>query len=222
MTKYPSIARHAFLLLTALSLSGCPFDSDDVRHDIRSEDSPSGTDVNLEITAPVSSSEMDTTDTSVSLSGVASSDLGIYKVSWSDDHGNKGVASGTGSWKTGSIDLELGENEITVTAEDTAGTKQSRRINVKRESGQKGSATLSWSPPATRVDGSPLTNLAGYKIDYGRMSGVYDYQIDVNNPGLLTYVVESLVSGEWYFAVAAYDSDGLHSDRSNEAVRTIN
>jgi hypothetical protein len=53
------------------------------------------------------------------------------------------------------------------------------------------------------------------------MSGVYDYQIDVNNPGVLTYVVESLVSGEWYFAVAAYDSDGLQSDRSNEALRTI-
>lgn len=221
MTKYPSIARHALLLLTALSLSGCPLDSNEVRPEIGSEDSQSGTDVNLEITAPVSTSEMDTSDASVSLSGVASGDLGIYKVSWSDDRGNQGLASGTGSWKTGSIDLELGENEITVTAEDTSGSKRSRRINVKRESGRKGSATLSWSPPETRVDGSPLTNLAGYKIDYGRMSGVYDYQIDVNNPGVLTYVVESLVSGEWYFAVAAYDSDGLQSDRSNEALRTI-
>jgi hypothetical protein len=221
MTKYRSIARHAFLLLTALSLSGCPLDSNEVRHEIGS-DEPSSTDVNLEITAPVSSSEMDTIDTSVSLSGIASSDLGIYKVSWSDDRGNKGVASGTASWQTGSIDLELGENEITVTAEDTAGTKKSRRINVKRESGQKGSATLSWAPPETRVDGSLLTDLAGYKIDYGRMSGVYDYQIDVHNPGVLTYVVENLVSGEWYFAVAAYDSGGLQSDPSNEAVLTIN
>ena len=222
MTKHRSIARNAFLLLTALSLSGCLSDGNEADDEIQSEDRLSRPRVSLAITAPVSASEMDTTDASVSLSGIASSDLGIYKVSWSNDRGNKGVASGTASWQTGSIDLELGENEITVTAEDTAGTKKRRRINVKRESGEKGSATLAWSAPSTRVDGSPLTNLAGYKIDYGRMSGVYDYQIDVKNPGVLTYVVENLISGEWYFAIAAYDSDGLQSDRSNEAVRTVN
>ena len=30
-----------------------------------------------------------------------------------------------------------------------------------------GSATLSWLPPTTNIDGSPLTNLAGYKIYWG-------------------------------------------------------
>ena len=44
------------------------------------------------------------------------------------------------------------------------------------------------SSPTARNDGSPLTNLAGYRIDYGRMSGIYDYQIDINNPGLLTFI----------------------------------
>jgi hypothetical protein len=67
-----------------------------------------------------------------------------------------------------------------------------------------------------------LTNLAGYKIDYGLMSGVHDYEVDVNNAGVMTYVVENLSPGEWFFTVAAYDSDGLESDPSNEVARTIN
>ena len=223
MTKHRSIARHAFLLLIALSLSGCLSDSNGFQDETGAEDPLSSAGgVSLSITAPVSSSEMGTSDDNIGLSGIAKSDLGIYQVSWSNDHGDKGVASGTNSWKTGSIGLELGDNVITVTAENTAGNKSSRTIKVKRESRQKGSATLSWSSPESRADGSPLTNLAGYKIGYGLMSGVYDYEIDVSNAGIMTYVVENLSPGEWFFAVSAYDAEGLESDLSNEATRTIN
>jgi len=88
---------------------------------------------------------------------------------------------------------------------------------VNREFGQTGSTTLSWTAPTERTDGSPLTHLGGYKIYYGRMSGIYDYQIDINNPAILTYLVENLVSGDWYFALVAYDSERIESDRSNEA-----
>ena len=87
--------------------------------------------------------------------------------------------------------------------------------------GQTGSATLSWAAPTTRTDSSPLTNLAGYKIYYRRMSGICEYQIDINNPGIVTYVVENLVSGDWYFTMTAYDFEGLESDRSNEVLRVI-
>ena len=92
---------------------------------------------------------------------------------------------------------------------------------VNREFGQTGSTTLSWTAPTERTDGSPLTHLGGYKIYYGRMSGIYDYQIDINNPGISTYVVENLVSGDWYFALTAYDSEGLESNCSNEVLKVI-
>ena len=164
---------------------------------------------------------MDTSDPAVSLAGTAGSDMGVFKVSWANDRGGEGVANGTDSWQTVSIALELGENRITVTAEDTTGATTSRSIVVNRESGQTGSATLSWTAPTARTDGSPLTNLAGYTVFYGRMSGIYDYQIDISNPGISTYVVENLVSGDWYFAMAAYDAQGLESDRSNEVLRKI-
>ena len=207
------ITQIAFLLLLALSLGACLSDSASGGSDSAA--------VSLRITSPSSASTIDTTDTFVSLAGTASSDAGIFQIVWANDRGGEGVANGTSSWQTARITLESGENRITVIAEDTAGATASRSIVVNRESGQPGSATLSWTAPTTRTDGSPLTNLSGYKIFYGRMSGIYDYQIDINNPGVLTYVIENLASGDWYFALTAYDSAGVESDRSNEVVRQI-
>jgi len=181
----------------------------------------SGESISLTITSPASGGYVETSDSSVTLVGTAGSDTNIVSVTWVNDRGWQGNANGSESWKTDSIPLEMGENNITVTAQDSSGATTSRTVIFKRESGQPGSVTLSWSAPTARTDGSPLTNLAGYKIFYGRMSGIYDYQIRINNPGILTYVVENLVSGDWYFALAAYDSQGLESDRSNEVLREI-
>jgi len=164
---------------------------------------------------------MDTTDASVALAGTAASDQGIVLVGWENERGGEGTASGTSSWQTSGIALELGENVITVTAEDGLGATRTRRITVNRESGETGSATLSWAAPTTRTDGTPLDDLAGYTILYGRMPGVYDYTIDIDNPGVLSYVVENLVSGEWYFSLVAVDANGVESDRSNEVTRSI-
>jgi hypothetical protein len=208
MRNYRTVARHVLTLFPALALCACLSDFND-------------SEIALEITSPTSLSEMDTTDALVSVAGTAESEAGIFQVSWTNDRGGEGIADGTDAWQVHGLELQLGTNKITVTAEDIAGVTDSRSITINRESGQTGSATLAWEPPTSREDGSPLTNLAGYKIFYGRMSGVYDYQIDIDNPGVSTYVVEELVSGDWYFALAAYDSEGLESDRSNEVVRNI-
>jgi hypothetical protein len=53
------------------------------------------------------------------------------------------------------------------------------------------------------------------------MSGIYDYQVKISNPGLASYVVEDLVPGKWYFALSAYDSNGIQSTRSNEVAKTL-
>ena len=210
MMSFRSITQHALTLLLALSICACLSDS--------ASDSAA---ISLTITSPSSASTIDTVDTAVSLAGSASSAEGIAKVAWVNDRGGEGVANGTISWQTASIGLELGQNRITVTAEDTTGATTSRSISVNRESGLIGSGSLSWAAPTARSDGSTLTNLAGYKIYYGRMSGIYDFQIDIDSPGVLTYLVENLVSGDWYFALTAYDSEGIESDRSNEVLRQI-
>lgn len=219
MKTYGSLGRSLLVIWLSLSLGACLMDS---RTDGGWTDAGTAENgISLAITAPTSSAEMDTTDESVALGGTAGSARGIAQVSWRNDRGGQGNASGRENWQTTSIALELGKNTITVTAENNAGETHSRRITVNRESGQTGSATLSWDAPTTRTDGTPLQDLAGYAILYGRMSGTYDYRIDVDNPGVLTYVVENLVPGEWYFALIAYDADGTESDYSNEVTRTI-
>ena len=131
------------------------------------------------------------------------------------------VTSSTATWQAGNISLELGSNTIVISAVDVDGKLSTDTLTVNRETTGSGSATLSWIPPTQRTDSTPLTGLAGYRIYYGRMSKTYDYQIDVHNPGVVTYVIENLVSGDWYFALSAYDSQGLESDRSNEVLRNI-
>lgn len=84
-----------------------------------------------------------------------------------------------------------------------------------------GSATLSWTPPTANTDGSPLTNLAGYRIYWGPAPGSYPNSVTVNNPGLTSYVVESLVPGTYYFAATALNASGVESAFSGTASKTI-
>ena len=219
MTNHRTVAHYALVLFLALGLGACLSEPEE---QVESDDTGSdAASVSLTITSPVSTSAMDTTDPAVDLAGSANSDNGIFQVTWENSQGDEGIANGTESWQVPDLELALGENTITVTAEDIAGETTSKSIRINRESGENGSVSLSWNPPTARVDGSPLTNLAGYKIYYGRMSGIYDYEIDLDNPGVSTYVVEGLVSGDWFFALAAYDREGLESERSNEVLRDI-
>ena len=84
-----------------------------------------------------------------------------------------------------------------------------------------GSVSLSWQPPTEREDGTPLTALAGYRLFYGQSSRDYSEEVRIDNPGVTTQLIENLSSGTWYFAMTAIDADGLESELSAEAIRTI-
>jgi hypothetical protein len=84
-----------------------------------------------------------------------------------------------------------------------------------------GSAALSWTPPTQNTDGSPLTNLAGYKVYWGNMLGNYPNSVALNNPGLTSYVVVNLVPGTYFFVVTAVNSVGTESIFSAPASKTI-
>lgn len=94
-------------------------------------------------------------------------------------------------------------------------------INVSSAPSSNGTATLSWSPPTQNTDGTTLSNLAGFRISYGSSSGALNQTIEVANPGLATYVVTGLSSGNWYFAVRAYNSSGAESANSSVVSKTI-
>jgi len=87
--------------------------------------------------------------------------------------------------------------------------------------GITGIATLSWAPPTVRTDGTPLTNLAGFRIYYGTAAGVYTTSISVPNPGVTTYVVADLPAGRYFFVATAYDATGAESGYSPVATKTI-
>jgi len=84
-----------------------------------------------------------------------------------------------------------------------------------------GSVTLSWQAPAENVDGTPLTDLAGYEIYYGEQSRNYDDSVYVAS-GSATSKTIKLVSGSYYFAMTAWDVDGNESSYSNEVIKTVN
>jgi hypothetical protein len=81
--------------------------------------------------------------------------------------------------------------------------------------------SLQWEPPTENTDASPLTDLRGYHVYYGRNPQSLDKKTTVPQPGVAGYVVESLTSGTWYFAVAAYNTSGVEGDRSDVIVRVV-
>ena len=82
-----------------------------------------------------------------------------------------------------------------------------------------GEATLTWDAPTTNADGTPLTDLGGYKVYYGVAPRIYGTPTDVGK--VLTYKVINLSEGTKYFAVTAYDTSGNESCYSNEVSKTI-
>jgi hypothetical protein len=75
-----------------------------------------------------------------------------------------------------------------------------------------GDVTLEWDP-------NTETDLTGYKVYYGTSSRTYSTPIAA---GLLsTYTVTGLAPGTYYFAVTAFNADGMESAFSNEVSTTI-
>ncbi|MGE0030113.1 MAG: putative Ig domain-containing protein [Steroidobacteraceae bacterium] len=84
-----------------------------------------------------------------------------------------------------------------------------------------GSVTLSWAPPTTNADGSTITDLAGYRIYYGRSAGALDEMVVINNAGTTRWVVDNLSSATWYFSMTSYNASGIESARSTVVSRTL-
>lgn len=87
--------------------------------------------------------------------------------------------------------------------------------------GANGNAILSWTPPTQDTNGTALTNLAGYRVVYGRASSNLDQTVQIANASVATHTITGLTSGTWYFAVKAYTAAGAESDVSNMASKTI-
>jgi hypothetical protein len=110
---------------------------------------------------------------------------------------------------------------IRVSVSDGEATASLSAFSISVSQNASGTATVSWLPPTENEDGTPLTDLAGFRIEYGRDGTDLDQAILIDNPSINTYMVERLSSGTWYFAVIALSARGIESRPSSLASKTI-
>ncbi len=77
-----------------------------------------------------------------------------------------------------------------------------------------------WVRPTQNVDGSPLTDLAGYLIYWGSESRRYGSSVRIDDPDATEWEA-NIAPGSYYFAMTAIDVDGHESDYSNEVAMII-
>lgn len=209
------------ILLVPLWLSACGGGGD--AGSVGPSASPSGvgndtTAPTVTITKPASGTT--TTSVSTTLSGTASDDVGVTRVSWTSDRGGSGSQNfnaATVNWSFTGVPLQSGGNTFMVTAQDAAGNVHSAQVTVTYSGTQTNFAILSWSI-------NTESDLSGYRAYYGTASGGYlqpDGQgVDVGNT--TTYTITGLNQGvRYYFVVTAYDYAGNESVYSDEVFKDI-
>jgi hypothetical protein len=118
----------------------------------------------------------------------------------------------------------FGEDSFTYTIEDTDGDISVGGVTITVECADCGSATLSWVPPTKKLDGSELTDLAGYKVYLGNKPGEHEELARIDDPSVTNYAIPALRPGKYFFVVTAFrhaDSAELESPPSNEVNKGI-
>ncbi|WP_029653315.1 PA14 domain-containing protein [Marinobacter daepoensis] len=88
--------------------------------------------------------------------------------------------------------------------------------------GDRGSVSLSWTPPGTRVDGSSisLSEIDRYRINYGQDANDLTEVLEVP-AGTTSTTVTGLMTGSWYFTIQVIDINGLSSEPSDPVEHRI-
>lgn len=89
------------------------------------------------------------------------------------------------------------------------------------EAAATGYAKLSWTAPTTNTDGSPLTDLAGFRIYYGLLPDAPSKRLEIADPSIRSALIQGLSSGTWYFSISAYTYGGAESARTRPMSKTI-
>lgn len=119
-------------------------------------------------------------------------------------------------------DVHVGDYAgIVITVSDGQAAVDLGPFSISVEAVSLGSVTLNWQPPTENEDGTPLIDLAGYKILWGTTSGSYINSVTINNPGLTTYVIDNLAPGTYEFVSTSFNLSGVESEFSNATTKTI-
>lgn len=141
---------------------------------------------------------------------------------WATFNATNGTLSGTpGNGAAGNY------ANVTIRVSDGRATAQLQPFAIAVQpaspggGGGDGSVTLSWTAPTRRTDGSPLANLAGYRIRYGTSATNQPNVLQVAGAGLTSAVVTQLNPGTYHFSVCAYDAAGVASAYTAPVATTV-
>jgi hypothetical protein len=112
-------------------------------------------------------------------------------------------------------------SNVRISVSDGNASAQLNAFSIAVNQIAQGSVTLSWNPPTTNADGSPINDLAGYRIYYGRSANDLDATVNITNPGIARYVIDNLSIATWYFSMTSYNATGVESARSQVVSRTL-
>lgn len=79
---------------------------------------------------------------------------------------------------------------------------------------------LRWQAPTQNVDGTPITDLAGYVVYWGTQSRNYIGDHRIEDPAVTEWEAD-IAPGYYYFALTAFDAAGNESGYSNEIRKRI-
>lgn len=88
----------------------------------------------LDINSPTSENTFRTQNKGIALKGTAGDDTQVILITWVNDRGNVGTATGTVDWAIPNISLLRGANIITITAKDATGKTSSKTLTVISDS----------------------------------------------------------------------------------------
>ena len=136
--------------------------------------------------------------------------------SWANFDTSTGTISGTPS--SGDVGVYA---DISISVSDGTDSASLPQFDITVDQIGTGSATLSWTAPTKNEDGTPLTDLASFKVYYGTSSRSYTVEIPVDL-GTTTLVVDNLTPDTYYFAATAINSSDIESRFSSEAIKIVN
>ena len=82
-----------------------------------------------------------------------------------------------------------------------------------------GTFVVNWQAPQENVDGTPLTDLAEFRLFYGTDSRDYTESVTISGASATTRTIKAPL-GDYFVAMKSVNADGVESEFSNEVVMT--
>ena len=144
---------------------------------------------NISLTTPTSGTSLTTSNATVNLSGRAADNTAVTLITWANDRGGIGTASGTTSWAINGIPLQAGLNVISITAYDAAGNVGVATLNVTYV-----------TPPVLQITGlTTIANATAELTVIGPTGGVVEVDTSTNLVDWYALGVVTNLTGSFQF-----------------------